>query len=100
MKDANDNSIDLRGDYGWDDLTPETQAQILEDCADFQAAHWQDISSDLERAGHDFYFTRNRHGVGFWDGDWPTAVGRTLTEASHPYGEFTLMLGDDGRIYS
>jgi len=33
------------------------------------------------QAGHDFWLTRNGHGAGFWDGDWPE-TGDALTEAS------------------
>ncbi len=39
-------------------------------------------------AGHDFWLTRNGHGAGFWDGDWPEACSDMLTKASVGYGEF------------
>ena len=54
----------------------------------------------MERAGHDFWLTRNHHGAGFWDGDWPEDVDEKLTEASHSWGEMDLYVGDDGRVYS
>lgn len=82
-----------------DDVAPDTLAQMVEDCKDFQAAHTDDIASNLERAGHDFWLTRNRHGAGFWDGEWPTDIGRRLTDAAHAYGSVELYVGDNGFIY-
>ena len=38
------------------------------------------------RAGHDFWLTRNGHGVGFWDGDWPEPFAEQLTEAAKRAG--------------
>lgn len=51
------------------------------------------------QAGHDFWFTRNGHGVGFWDkpeyyGDDKDA----LTELCQ-YDETYIYRGDDGFIY-
>ena len=86
--------------YGIEDIAPETLASILEDCKAFQLDHADDIGGNLEQAGHDFWLTRNHHGAGFWDGDWPDDVGERLTEASHVYGNVDLYVGDDGLIYS
>ena len=33
----------------------------------------------IEQAGHDFWFTRNGHGVGFWDR--PEVYGNTIAES-------------------
>lgn len=47
--------------------------------------------------GHDFWLTRNGHGVGFWDrglgerGDWLTAM-------SKPFGESSLYVNSDGKV--
>ena len=89
----------LDANYGLDDLAPETLATIREDCEAFQRDNADDISNDRERAGHDFWLTRNRHGAGFWDGDWPHDAGERLTEAAHAYGSVDLYVGDDGLIY-
>lgn len=86
--------------YGIEDIAPETLAGIIEDCQAFQQAHGDDIGGELERAGHDFWLTRNGHGAGFWDGDWEDDIGERLTEASHAYGSVDLYVGDDGLIYS
>jgi hypothetical protein len=89
----------LDANYSPDDLAPETLASMIEDCRAFQRDHNEDIALDLERAGHDFWLTRNHHGAGFWDGDWPHDVGRRLTAASHAYDSVDLYIGDDGLIY-
>jgi hypothetical protein len=49
---------------------------------------------DFERAGVDFHLTRNRHGSGFWDGQWEDLLrqrGKPLAELAHPYGSAELM---------
>ena len=95
-------------DFGPEDIAPETLEQITTDCKRFQEENATDISAGpydpdylvWERAGHDFWLTRNGHGAGFWDGDWPEEIGERLTEASKAYGEVDLYVGDDGMIYS
>lgn len=77
------------------DIAPPTLAEMVADCKDFQESHYDDMSDDLSRAGHDFWLTRNGHGAGFWDGDWPDDVGKRLTEASKVYGEYALYFSDD-----
>ena len=103
--DDHDEPIDRN--YSVSDLAPETLAIILEDCQDFQQSFGDLISSDLTRAGHDFFLTRNSHGSGFWDGDWEFPVpgithdaGAYLTSMCKPYGSFEPYVGDDGLIYS
>lgn len=92
----------LDDEYSADDLAPETLAEIVRDCEAFQEAHGEVIDEHGTRAqaGHDFWLTRNRHGAGFWDGDWPSEIGRVLTDAAHVYGTCGLYVGDDGKIYS
>ena len=51
----------------------------------------------MAHAGHDFALTRNRHGVGFWDGDWPV-YGDLLTKLAHSFGEIELYVSDEGEI--
>ena len=90
----------LDDNYSVKDIAPETLESIVQDCKAFQESHADDIGGDLEQAGHDFALTRNRHGAGFWDGDWDDDVGARLTEASHGFGCIDLYIGDDGFIYS
>lgn len=59
-----------------------------------------DCRADPGQAGHDLWLTRNRHGAGFWDGDWPHDVGGRLTDASDAVGGIDLYVGDDGMIHA
>jgi hypothetical protein len=68
----------------------ESLAQAASDCADFLSSNAADVDDETARAGHDFWLTRNRHGAGFWDGDWSDAAGRRLTANAHPYGECSV----------
>lgn len=72
------------------------------ECKRFQSDNAIDLESaeTAGHAGHDFWLTRNRHGAGFWDGDYPDAVGERLTADSHCYGEVDLYVGDDGKIWA
>ena len=60
-------------------------------------------ASESEReaamAGHDFWLTRNGHGAGFWDGDWPLPYADLLDKAAQAAGTCDLYVGDDGMIY-
>lgn len=89
-------------------FAPGTLARFAADCAAFQTANADDIDAgckkprsctDREYAGHDFWLTRNGHGVGFWDGDWPEEAGQRLTAASKAFGEIDLYIGDDGKLH-
>jgi hypothetical protein len=73
-----------------------SQTQAFADCADFARDNASDLAhGSPERAGHDFWLTRNRHGAGFWDGDWPAEVGKRLTRAAHVYGTADVMYDAD-----
>lgn len=91
----------LDDNYGIDDIAPEALAEMREDCEDFMQANAADLEGrDPAYAGHDFWLTRNHHGAGFWDGDYPDDIGRRLTAASDVHGSVDLYVGDDGLIYS
>jgi hypothetical protein len=82
----------------------ETTARMIADCAKFQAdnAGLLELAcqyQSLARQGHDFWLTRNHHGAGFWDGDYPKELGEALTKASRAFSECDLYIGDDGLIY-
>lgn len=85
--------------YDIDDIHPDTLARIIEDCRQFQIDHRNDIADNIVRAGHDFWLTRNHHGAGFWDGDWPDAIGQRLTNAAHVWDDYDLYTGDDGCVH-
>jgi hypothetical protein len=90
-------------EYDRDDLAPETLAQMQKDCDDFRDQAQQMIDflpMDLAQIGHDFWLTRNGHGAGFWDGDYPEPYAAELTRLSKSFGSCDLYVGDDGKIYA
>lgn len=85
--------------YDPQDIDPKSMQSMIEDCAKFQKENAADIGDKAGLAGHDFWLTRNGHGSGFWDGDWPELAAARLTEASKAFGEVTLSVSDDGKIF-
>ena len=93
------------------DIAPESLAEVESEWSKFEAEYGQYFTSEhclnygpdctdiIERAAHDFFLTRNRHGAGFWDGDWAEPAASILTEASRKLGESDPYVGDDGLIY-
>lgn len=85
--------------YDADDLSPETLAEMRQDCEAFAKDNEIDLlGMDVEQIGHDFWLTRNRHGAGFWDRGLG-ARGDRLTDAAHAYGEVDIYVGDDGKLH-
>lgn len=101
---SNDDSTESGGepfDKHWDVFHIHTESfeKMVEDCKRFQAENMELLlEGTAERAGHDFWLTRNGHGAGFWDGDWPIN-GDALTTACKEYGEVNLYVGDDGKVH-
>lgn len=110
---TNDESDERGGEpldknYDASDLAPETLDKMRTDCREFAKRHWRTIftavyvapfAKELSDVGHDFWLTRNDHGAGFWDGDWPDEAGAELTAGSKTFGNVWLYVGDDGLIY-
>ena len=103
-----DNGEPLDGMYSEDDLSKKALQQMEEDCENFLVKNYELVKCDVERAGRDFWLTRNRHGAGFWDGDWDvtledgtrdTTIAQKLTKAAHAYGSVDLYVGDNGHIH-
>ena len=90
--------IPIDTNYGIEDIDSETLEIIVRDCQSFQDDNLTDICDDIERAGHHFWLTRNGHGAGFWDGDWPEEIGERLTANSIAFGEVWLCVSGD-KIY-
>jgi hypothetical protein len=90
--------------YADAELAEETRARMTKDCQAFElaannlfaaAAYYE----GAEQVAHDFWLTRNHHGAGFWDGDYPEPLGQQLTDLADSFGECDLYVGDDGKIY-
>lgn len=80
-------------------LSPQAIETALADCTAFMAHNAPDVEAlDLSQVGHDFWLTRNSHGVGFWDRGLGE-VGARLTRAANRFGESALYVGDDGLLY-
>ena len=98
---TDDDGEPLDGDYDKDDIADETLNEMEADARDFFQANEDALGEDewdASRGGHNFWLTRNGHGAGFWDGDYPIR-GDELTRNSKAYGEYNLYIGDDGKIY-
>jgi hypothetical protein len=57
-------------------------------------------SSADQQLAHDYILTRNRHGAGFWDGDWGKEMGELLTDLAQRKPEIECYIGDDGLVYA
>lgn len=107
---TNDESDDSGGEpldanYSESDLSPRALTQIKRACALFVKQNrkaiekFKDVAKkDDADVGHDFWFTRAGHGVGFWDRG-AGEVGEKLTAAAKRFGEMYMYLGDDDKIH-
>lgn len=110
---STDESSESGGDpldknYGPEDIAPPTMRAMQRDCATFVERYGNLVEDDDPKsrgghdrwgmAGHDFWLSRNGHGAGFFDGDWPKH-GDELQTAAESYGSFELYVGDDGVVY-
>lgn len=97
-----------------EEIHPDGLRAMVADCERFQRENAATLqaaydsgevytvnSTVEEQAGYDFYMTRTRAGVGFWEaGDWPEKEGEALTQAAQTYPEEVyLYTGDDGGIH-
>lgn len=97
-------------------LSTEAREKAERDCFDFLETHgdnilaahdavrygrWNRLSPDtFGDAGYDFWMTRNGHGVGFWDGDWPDESNPDDMDVyCNRVGEVDPYVGDDNLIY-
>lgn len=94
-------------DYDLRDMDPRSLKKIIKDCKKFQDDNIEEIEKGgaglddpYESAGYDFYFTRNGHGVGFWETDrWEDPYGKQLTSAARKFGSIDGYVGDDNKVY-
>ena len=93
----------LDADFSAEDFTPKALTRIVADCLMFQAENptpeylSDPRYSDEEKAGHDFWLTRNHHGAGFWDRGLGE-VGEKLTRAAHAYGEVDIYVTAEEKL--
>jgi hypothetical protein len=87
-------------DLGVGRVLKTTRAAMIADCERFQVENKTALESvyevgiiDAAAAGRDFWFTRQGHGVGFWEGvsrGYPDETGEQLDSASKGFGEIYL----------
>lgn len=94
--------------YSINDIRKSTLNKMILDCTNF-SEKYSDLLSMVpenpqwttdELNGHDFWLSRNGHGSGFFDRDYPDNLGDRLQEAAKSFGEFDIYVGDDGKVYS
>lgn len=57
------------------------------------------VTADMQQAGHDFYFTRQGHGVGYWETDRGYGpYSDMLDAAAKAFPELDFYLSDDNEI--
>jgi len=105
---ATDDTPETLDEYAIIDFSQEALQSAIAECKRFQNV-CKDIIEDEENcinnrqcssesyAGHDFWLTRNGHGCGFWDGDWPL-YGDFLTELSTKFGELYIWINEKNQL--
>lgn len=92
-----------------DEISQDCAEFMRADCVEFMRSNVADLIEyearmtceqwrGMERAGHDFWLTRNGHGAGFWDRGLDD-LGERLSKAARAYGPVDLYIGDDGFVY-
>lgn len=96
-----DTGVPLDEKYGVEDFAQVAIDQAVAESNDFIKANLTDLEAvgDPSQHGHDFWLTRNHHGAGYWDRDYPKAISDRLTQAAHAAGERYVYAGDDGKLY-
>lgn len=115
---TDDKGTPLDSKYSLEDFTPEALERATADCDAFQSRAEDLLSLAYESddylarenhpdndgggvyalAGHDFWLSRNGHGVGFFDrGQEP--FWRGLQNTAKAFHETNIEVGDDGRLH-
>lgn len=96
----------LGDDCDRDNLTPVSQAHVAAECALFLAQAYRlnlltPDESDFQRAGSDFFLTRNGHGAGFFDRPevYGEAEAAGLTTLAGLFGPADFELGTGGQVH-
>ena len=89
----------LDENYTLDDVAAKSVAGVRADLEAFLEQARTILEAEPERGHwpHDFCLTCNRHGAGFWDGDYER--GDELTALCREFGEYNAYVGDGGRVY-
>lgn len=93
-----DNDEPLDNHFGIHKFADVTCQLMIEDCDSFIEKAGESIYDREVEAMQDFWLTRNGHGAGFWDGDWPEN-GDELDDIASSYPSIDAYVGDDSLIY-
>jgi len=98
---TDDSDRPLDENYDITDIDNQSIQQAKKDMSDFETKASALYNLDIldMPIGHDFWLTRNGHGSGFWDGDYPEEIGESLTKLSKEFKEVNLTIGDNGKLY-
>lgn len=117
---SEDGGEPLDANYDRTNIDPKTLRVMKEDCRAFvEGVSIDDINlyfaamahvaeGPEAQMGHDFWLTRNHHGVGFWDREQlkiaarpinNMSLGERLAHHARVAGEVNLYVGDDKVIY-
>ncbi len=94
------------------DIHPDSLVKAISDCARFQTEQGETLTKAIDtgevkcgpdfdemgRAGHDFWLSRNGHGAGFNDGDWPEPYGDQLQSAAKAFGEVNPWVDENDKV--
>jgi hypothetical protein len=90
------------------DWSHEAGDKALEDCSKFFEKLGGHFSTELlklhrthkmEKAGRDFWLTRNQYGAGFWDGDYPESIEGELVNTADSFPAIHLIMGAEGLLH-
>lgn len=103
-RDHKGNFIDDMTDY---DFSDQAHQRIAQDVTAFINANLAAISEAMSdgatanQIGNDLHFTRNGHGVGFWDRPeiYTTNTANRLTNAAKLMPNVSAYIGEDNLIY-
>jgi hypothetical protein len=100
--DDNDHYFDAA--YTIENIATASLVSAWAECSQFRRECETDLCHlDDERAGRDFWLTRNAHGMGFFDEPVNDELAgfamQQLTRISESYGEVDLYIGDDRELH-
>lgn len=94
-----DGCDDIENDYDILDINKDSLEKLINDLdLFFEKADpiLENTEYDHSQACHDFYFTRQGHGVGFWENDHCNEEqGKLLTEIAQDFGEIYITEGSN-----
>lgn len=106
---TDDEGCPLDRNYSVDDIDSASLDEMQNDLhafmnkADEMCYGIEDVAANSSQFAHDFWLTRNGHGVGFWDRPElysSKELADKLSNLARSFGPCDLYIGDDGKIYS